>query len=429
MFKKYLFLSMVLVFVLSSLTLAAEQTVVEFWHGFQSGRVHEAMNEMVKHFEETHPNIKIKQTLVAWGKINDKVLTSVAAGNPPDVARGWSANIAWASQGALESLDEFIKDDPEWNPEDFWPQAIEQSTYEGKIYAVSPSVITNVMFYNKDRFREVGLDPEDPPNTIEELEEMNEKLTVAGDNGEIEKIGIVPTISAIDNWIYAFGGKLYDHENKKITANHPKNIEAFKWLKSFIDNYGVENIQAWIASNQSGQFGRWNPQGPYYTGELGMWVIGQWNYNDIMEYGKDMDFGMTYIPSPDGWPNTSSRLNSNFYYMPKGAKHPEAAWEFLKFLSGEYFMRHFVATDAVTPARKGICYDEEFVSNNPWIVPVRDKLMPNSRAIPNSLPIINEYHGQLNAALDMVVFGEKTAEEALNALQAEMEKELKRALE
>ena len=54
---------------------------------------------------------------------------------------------------------------------DFWPATLNQMKYQGDVHAMSISTIVQFMFYNKDRMREGGLDPDNPPTTIAELDE------------------------------------------------------------------------------------------------------------------------------------------------------------------------------------------------------------------------------------------------------------------
>ena len=83
-------------------------------------------------------------------------------------------------------LDELIEADGDEGKayiDDFLPGFMEDSYVDGKIYSIPFQRSTMVLYYNKDAFKEVGLDPEAPPTTWEELAEYGQKLTNDGRYG------------------------------------------------------------------------------------------------------------------------------------------------------------------------------------------------------------------------------------------------------
>jgi multiple sugar transport system substrate-binding protein len=403
---------------------------VKFWHGFQSGRMGDAMKAAVAEFERQNPNIKVEQTLVAWGEIVQKTLTAVAAGDPPDVFRAWAWVVpAWGPEGALTPLDDFIeRDKAEWKPDDFWPVTLEQSRWDGKVMGVSPSTIASgVMFYNREVFREVGYDPDKPPQTIADFDAYARKMTKV-QGGRVVRYGSLPWVrSNVWAWAYAMNNqKLYDVANKKITLDNPGYLDVLSWFDSYAREYGREQVTEYIEAASDGQFGRWNPQGPFYVGQIALWFSGQWFYNDIREYAPNFDFGMAGLPARAGGNPGSSGVVANFYFMPKGARNSEGGWELLKFLSSPYFMMTLVKLDAVTPSRKSVASDPAFAKGDEWVNDTREMILKGYAFPP--MPGSQKFNDLMGQGIDDVVYGKRTPAEVLKDVQTQVQKEIDRLI-
>ena len=223
------------------------------------------------------------------------------------------------------------------------------------------------------------------------------------------------------------GQKLYDVANNKVTINNPGYLEMMEWFDSYARQYGREEVTQWAEAASDGQFGRWNPQGPFYVGEVGMFMSGQWFYNDIREYAPDLDFGMAGMPGgPNGNPG-SAGVTANFYFMPAGAKNADGGWELLKFLSGPYFMQTLVKLDAVTPSRKSIANDPAFVKGDEWVIETREMIQKGYAFPP--MPASRMYADLMGAGIDDVIHGVRTPAEVLAAVEEEVQAEIDRLLQ
>ncbi len=402
-----------------------EVVTIEFWHGFSTGITHEKMNEVVAYFESQHPNIKVNQTLVPWGEMGTKALTAVTAGNPPDVFRGWSAILVdWAHQGALTSLNDYIDKDSEFTVADFYPSVIEEATVQGEILGVSPSFAVNeIIFVNDDLLKKAGYDK--MPSDFYEFKKMCEDIDNKADPAHGKPYAFMPwnLYNKLEGWVYALTGKLlYDYDNKVINLKEDPQVynaavEVFTWYKEVADRIGVGYATAncFVGGGTEEYTQRKSPANPFYQGEVLMWHGGLYNAADIEEFAPDMNYSMNYLPGvaqPD-----SSNIQSNFYFMPKGAKHPDETWEFLKFLSSDYFMENFVVYDTVVPARVKSANSETYADSP--IVPLLDKL--DRLAPPLQVLGATVLGSQLNNSTLDVLAGNITPEEAVDGFIEVME--------
>ena len=136
---------------------------------------------------------------------NEKLLAAIAGGNPPDVAYFDRFEVgSWAAQGSLTDLTEDADQD-NIEDNDYYEYAINEAKYEGKLYGLPMDTDARLLFYNKDHFKEAGLDPENPPKKIAELEEVAEKLTIKKGN-RFERIGFIPWYG--QGWMFTWGWNL-----------------------------------------------------------------------------------------------------------------------------------------------------------------------------------------------------------------------------
>ena len=393
---------------------------VELWTGFGQGRMADAMAGAIERFDADTGFIT-NHIVIPWGDIRTKVIAATAAGNPPDVYRGW----AWivgddAPIGALTDLSPFVEARPDANLDDYFPAALEQMKFQGKFYAVSISTQVQMMFYNKDRMREGGFDPDDIPTDLEGWEEIGEALYDVSPNGSINKIGYIPLVPDIYIMAYGamFGAEFWDGDSRQCIANDATNgpimVDLFNWCKGYTDKYGAEEIQAFMSSYSGNSYGRNTPDGVYYTGLLAIWLNRTWLYNDMLEYGPDVDFGVAKPPSPRGVTGKPADLDANMYLVPAGAQNAAGGFEFAWFMgSSPWVAINKAVPDSVTPSRLSNAQLPEVEEGQPWVAMARDEILPYALPVP-SMPSVGYYQTKLKEALNSVLWDGMDAQEALD---------------
>ncbi|WP_227793285.1 ABC transporter substrate-binding protein [Paenibacillus guangzhouensis] len=304
-------------------------TTVTLWHGLTSIDL-DNMNNVVKVFEEKNPTVKIKLVYTESSEGSDqKLLTAVAGGNPPDAALFDRFKVGtWAAQGSLTDLSDMAEKSG-IRKEMYYPFAWDESSYQGKLYAIPLDTDARLLFYNKDHFKEVGLDPENPPKTIAELESAAEKLTIK-EGKRFKRVGFIPWYSQgwLYTWGWVFGGQFQDAATGKITANDPKVVEALQWMTDFGKKYNVEDITGFTSAAGTEEMD------PFISGQISMKVTGNFAVKGIKKFNPKLNYGVTQIPSPSGKDFTTWSGGGSII-IPKGAKNAEVAWKFLEFLGKE----------------------------------------------------------------------------------------------
>lgn len=303
------------------------RTVLRVWSGWV-GVEEEAFERMVRMFNESQRRYYVEN----FSTVEDdtRVFRAITAGTPPDLFFLWQTSYigALAANGAVMPLDDLFRRSG-MREGDFVRGALEQCRYRGKLYAVPYLIDASALYWNKDVFAQAGVDPNRPPRTLEELVELAGKLTKRTSRGGLERLGFQPP--QIHEVIGLFGGRLADPGTGRITANDPRNVKALEW---YLRMFEVQGGGLRIDSFQQG-FGQFDsPNHQFFVGKVAMMVAGEWWPGYVTRYSPTTDYGVVALPYPSKYPGRkgSTFLGGNFAAIPSESKHPQAAWEFIKWM-------------------------------------------------------------------------------------------------
>lgn len=416
-------LSTILIFTASSCsTNKTDSNIVEitywqFWTGFEE----KAINDLVKKFNLEHKNIKVKMLTISepW----KKTLLSIIGGTPPDVINTTSEWLPeLAVRNALLPLDDYCKEQG-LSKKDFIPVYWEMLSYNNMIWGIPLTPSSTAIFWNKDLFKEAGLDPEKPPRTPREWEEYAYKLTKRNKSGKIVQSGFFPSWPSWAASFYPllFNGSWGDNEKGTITANHPGNIEGWNWAQSFAKKLGVKNVQSFQE-----EFGNiQGPNNPFYSGKIAFEINGVWEGNFISRFAPHLNWGAAVARTVDGKPTTSVICTP--IAIPRGAKHPKEAFYFISWLlkqenSEELCIKQkkfspLIASD-----------NEDFVKKhpNPYIKVFIDAAKSENASYFPATTAFQLYKRELRNGFSKVMRLEGSPQEVLDSVQKKLDVEIKR---
>lgn len=422
------------VLFVSLLTVSAvAQVKIDLWYPHGGKLARDRYTELEKAFNATHPDIKLECTY-AKGTETDvrKLMTAIAGGVGPDVALIDRFTVAsWVPSGALTPLDDYVKKTG-IEREDYFSYAWDEANFVGHQWALPTGVDSWELFYwNKDMFKEVGLDPNQPPRYTEELDAINEKFFKYDAAGRVTQTGFIPWIQCGHIVAYgrawAWGGKFYDYETRKITANHPRNIDYWEWVASWAKKLPVKKIEGMRKT-----FGKAPATNPFFTGRTAMIVQGSWMKPSLDRYAPDLNYGVatTFYPKEKGRENCTGG-GGWCYILVKGSEHPDEAFEVMRWLTAtkEAWEIHLKYTRAF-PSLKKILNDpdirEKYFNNRIAKVGLELLYSPNHFYRP-VIPVGNLYWDELKAATEKIIYFDKTPEEALNDVTAKLQGALEAA--
>lgn len=402
-------------------------TYWEKWTGFEG----DAMQEVVNAFNRKQNRIHVD--LLTVSGIQNKTLLAVAGGNPPDVAGLFGPNMAqYADDRAVMSLDGFCREKG-ITAADYIPVYWEMGMYQGHLYSLPTTPASTALHYNKQMFREAGLDPEKPPQTIEEMDAMAEKITTRDAQGKLDKSGFMPAEPGWWRWGWGevFGGKLWDG-GTKITATDPANIRAMEWVQSYSRKYGAAELQSF----RSG-FGNFSsPQNAFLSSKVAMELQGVWMYNFIDQYAPKLEkpvlnWAAVPFPHPADRPDLadSTFADEDILVIPRGAKHPKEAFEFIAFVQSQEGMELLCLGQKKHSPLSHVSADFYRKHPNPYIKLFAEMPIGKNVQSPPKLALWPEYQAEMETAFDEIALLKKTPEQALKDVQARMQPKMDEYLE
>lgn len=330
----------------------AQAVEIEYWQYVFDARI-KAMNELIKRFEAANPGIKIKHTTFPYADYQTKIAAAVPAGQGPDVVQlyyGWLDNFVGAKFIQPLPRDAFPHDVIE---REFYP-IVQTMKRDGEYYGLPTAVRTLALFYNKKLFQEAGLDPNKPPQTLDEYLEAAKKTVKRDAAGNMLSAGAVIDMPGQDlHWwrevlLRQMGGKPYSDDSKTVAYDSEAGAKALNW---YADLQRVHKV---------GQAGFMDEgQAAFRAGRAAMTVDGSFR---LGAFGgiKNFEWGVAELPaSADG-----KRSNFASYWVnaitakPTGAKL-EAAKKFMAFTTSPEAMQVWLDMVGELPARKAAAETEK----------------------------------------------------------------------
>jgi multiple sugar transport system substrate-binding protein len=395
------------------------QVFLNYWTGW-SGFEFDTLQALVNKFNEEHANIFVNMTTV-FGQY-DKVLTSIAGGNPPDIVSAvWLHElVSMAARDGLLPLEAYA-DAAGIDGSEYFASCWDAWHYENHLWGMAVTVNADVLAYRRDLFTEVGLDPDTPPATSAELDAAAQALDIIDANGDIERYGLMP--AALYYWGLVFGADYYDEANKQITANDPKAVAALAWMKGYADRLDFTKVQAF----QSGFGDYMSPQNSFFVGKQAMTQVGEWFISFINQFSPGLDFDFMPGPPPDGGRTDCTTFGGSVFTVPKGVANPDESWEFIKWLSQPENMGEFAFAIHNIPPLTAVANEDRFVSDAQFKKCVDLYTGPNAFGPPQT-PVTALFFSKMGEAESQVLQGQMEPQAALDRVTQEVQSELDAAL-
>ncbi|OQX86660.1 hypothetical protein B6D60_05760 [candidate division KSB1 bacterium 4484_87] len=214
------------------------------------------IDQRVQIFRQKFPGFSVELEQAKWDQIDTKSMSDFRAGIRHDVLLTSPQILPkHALVGDLLDLSPFLSWTPKKIVEFSWSPVWQACVYNGEILGVPMGAHTRLCIYNKEMFRQAGLDPEKPPQNLEELISAAQKLTrdINGDGKtDIWGLGIYfgPSRATIElafaPILWHFGGKLWDEKTKRAVFSSAAGIKTINFLRDLIYKYRV--TPPWVLS-------------------------------------------------------------------------------------------------------------------------------------------------------------------------------------
>ena len=368
-------------------------------------------------FEKDNPGIKLRP--IYAGTYQDtitKALTAVKGGEPPVTSVLLSTDMyTLIDEEAIVPFDDLIKTDEDraWL-KSFYPAFMENSQTGGKTWGIPFQRSTIVLYYNKEAFKDAGLDPNRPPATWQEMADYAKKLTKRDASGKVTQWGVQIPSSGFPYWLFQAlvienGVTLMNAAGTETYYDKPEVIAALQYWVDLVNKDKVHppGIVEWGTTPKD-----------FFERKVAMMWTTTGNLTNVRTNAK-FDFGVAMLPS--GKQRGSPTGGGNFYMFKKSTPaQREAAFKFIKW--------------ATTPARAaqwGIDTGYVAVRADAWETPAMKQYVagfPAAAVARDQLPFakaeLSTHDNQrvtqaLNDGLQAALTGTKTPEQALKDAQRE----------
>jgi sn-glycerol 3-phosphate transport system substrate-binding protein len=312
---------------------------ITFWHSETASNL-DSLEALAARFNESQSEVKVK--LVFQGTPNDnmaKVMASLQGGGLPTIACLDEVRVQQLiDTGAFRPVQEFV-DAENYDLSDFDPKTIQYFTLDGKLWAMPISLAVPLFYYNKVPFREVGLDPENPPQDLDEVKEDARKLVKRDSEGNVTRTGMTLDLSPwlVEATISEHGDLYLNNENGRdgrateVLFNGPAGQALFQWWGDMIH----EGLAINVGRNESGA----DTLLPIAADQAVM----TWGSSaalrsivDVLESGTlqtEIELGVALAPGlPGGTRYVGAYSRALWFPKDRPAAEQEAGWKFAKWL-------------------------------------------------------------------------------------------------
>ncbi len=387
------------------------------------GPITKLIDTMAADFEKENPTIKVKPVYAGtYQETLVKLITAHKSGVPPALSVVLSTDMfTLIDDDAVVAFDEFVKtdDDKKWLAS-FFPAFMENSRTGGKTWGAPFQRSTVVLYWNKDLFKEAGLDPDKAPANWAEQLAYAQKLTKS-EGGNVTQWGLQVPSTGFPYWLFQgfstqAGAILMNEAGNRTFFDKPEVVEALTYWVDLSRKHKVHppGIVEWGTTPKD-----------FFEKKIAMMWTTTGNLTNVRTNAK-FPFGVAMLPA--GKRRGSPTGGGNFYIASKAPKaQQEAAFKFVRWATTpERAAKWCVDTGYVAVRKDAFDTDilKKYVADFPAAAVARDQLE-------FAVAELSTHENQrvtkaLNDGLQAALNGTKPPEQAMKDAQVEAERILAR---
>lgn len=343
-------LSMLLLGMALSVGTYAKENIV-FWHAM-TGEGQKALEKIVDDYNKSQDKVVVDA--IFQGSYEESIVKFKAVSGTKEVPDLVQMNDVSTSfmyrSGAVVPMYEFIKEDKNFDESKLEDVLLNYYRINGNLYSMPFNSSTAILVYNKDAFREVGLDPEKAPKSYKEIEEYSRKLVKTNKNGVVDRYGFsiisyawfIEQLLANDNSLYV------DEENGR-NGKLPTKVVYGKQLPVILDWMRRMNTEK-LATN----YGReWNTtRSAFNSGKVAMFLDSSAGITGVIK-NSNFEVGTAFIPNESGEFNGSIIGGASLWITKSENKAKQkAAWDFVKYATSKDVQAFWSSKTGYFPVNK-----------------------------------------------------------------------------
>ncbi|AHM57899.1 carbohydrate ABC transporter substrate-bindin g protein, CUT1 family (plasmid) [Peptoclostridium acidaminophilum DSM 3953] len=360
----------------------------ELWKGLYDAGIND--------FEKENQGVDVEVVPAGWDEANSKIVSLIQANEAPDVMITGSRSLRqFAAMGAIEKLDQYMTD--EFKAGRVKP-VLATANISGTQYGIPLAFSSRALYYRTDLIQT-------PPTTWDELYAAAEK--VKKEHPEMYGFAIPTDITSgtdeLFNFIYQNGGSATDADGN-IKLATAENIATLEFLKKFSDNKLIPDPVSTSRSSQAPMF---------QNGDLAMFISGPWEQKTLDESADKAPYGVAVLPSGTKMAET---LVTDSFSISSQSKNKELAWKLIEHMGKFEYQNAYDEAIGFFPILVEEEKEERYSSD--FLKPFKE-MIQYGVAEPQ-VPVWDTFNEQFVTAVQKVLTGNATAEDALKAAEAEL---------
>ncbi|MBS1721989.1 MAG: extracellular solute-binding protein [Armatimonadetes bacterium] len=303
------------------------------------------VKQIYREFEAAHPGVILKVEGVPGSQeYVTKVLLDHVAGAMPDVmALDASSGAVFIDNGTLMDLAPFVEKDKAFSLGDYFPNVVDIARRDKAIYAIPTDFTPMVVYCNAAHFREAGVAVPTGRWSFDDFLSAAQRLTRQGRYG-FEFANWMP------GWVMFLwnnGSDVLSPDGSRATGilDGPRSVEAVQYLADLVLKHRVAPSLSQAAATGVDLFA---------TGKASMKVVGHWYLASLAAF-KDLDpHEIVVVELPTNLPQSVTVMYEAGQAISKNCRHPEVAWEFLKFWASQGVQSRYNQSGIAVCARKDV---------------------------------------------------------------------------
>ena len=376
---------------------------ITFWHSMPRAN-EEALQRLTDAFNASQDDVVVSLVnQVTYKDTFDKYRSGLASGQLPDLVQLEDTTLQQVidTQSVLPAQACIDADD--YDLTDFLPAVVDYWTVDGTMWPMPWNVSSPVLYYEKGTFGAAGLDPEDPPATLDEVREYSQQIVDSGAAPAAFGLKIYP-------WLF----EQYLAKSGEEYVNNGNGRDSRATAVAFDDDAGQEYF-AWSADMVDAGLAVTNPaEGPSEFDNL----LGIRNRRNAMTVdtsaalgtiqqviasgeAEGLDLGVAPMPGPDGGGVSVGGAGLYIVNESSPAKQ-EAAWRFTQFLNEPDNIAQWAADTGYLPTRLSSPDNpiiQELWSTDPEYKVAYDQLLGGEQSAAASGPVIGDAQGVRDAVV------------------------------
>jgi multiple sugar transport system substrate-binding protein len=359
-------------------------TTLALW-GSYGAQERDALLPYYERFAQEHaPGLRTEVQIYSNAEFMTKLTAALAGGTGPDVTRFKEYQaIDTAARNSTLAVDGLLAKEKSLKTTDFTPQSIEGSKYKDKLYGIPHHHQFVMLGWNKELFKQAGLNADKAPETVDELRAHAKRLTLKNTQQwgfRQYEFGPPPREQIFNwfmEWVWRNGGDVFNRERTKATLDSPESVQALQILVDMIyaDTSTIPPDQMQIGIE---------------TGRLGIYMPTGAGVLNLKRTAPDLNFGLGPVPRIKQF---ATQLQHNTFSIMTNSRLQGLTWQAIMFMARDDVMQQWQAEPAIStvPVKKALLDKAPWSDPASGWRPIVDVVkMPGNRPKPH-IPDWDEY--------------------------------------